>query len=120
MTGTSGSSSVFDSVMMRGFHNVSQNIYLDGLKVQGICMRKAGCCRNLCSGLCAERPASVLYGQSNPGSVVTMTIQTAAGWTPLQEIRLQGESPPMADGFDLSDALNDEETQAYRPDRHTA
>jgi iron complex outermembrane recepter protein len=44
MTGNSGSSSIFDSVMIRGFNNVSQNIYLDGLKLQGgyVCRQQSG------------------------------------------------------------------------------
>ncbi|MDF5913466.1 TonB-dependent receptor plug domain-containing protein [Morganella morganii] len=59
-------------------------------------------------------PASVLYGQSNPGGVVTMTSKRPQ-MNPLREIRLQaGNHHLWQTGFDLSDALNDEETQAYR------
>lgn len=115
VTGTSGSSSVFDSVMMRGFHNVSQNIYLDGLKVQGDMYAESRMLPEFMQRIdVLKGPASVLYGQSNPGGVVTMTSKRPQ-MTPLREIRLQaGNHHLWQTGFDLSDALNDEETQAYR------
>ncbi len=115
VTGTSGSSSVFDSVMMRGFHNVSQNIYLDGLKVQGDMYAESRMLPEFMQRIdVLKGPASVLYGQSNPGGVVTMTSKRPQ-MNPLREIRLQaGNHHLWQTGFDLSDALNDEETQAYR------
>jgi hypothetical protein len=44
MTGNSGSSSIFDSVMIRGFNNVSQNIYLDGFEITRgyVCRQQSG------------------------------------------------------------------------------
>lgn len=115
VTGTSGSSSVFDSVMMRGFHNVSQNIYLDGLKVQGDMYAESRMLPEFMQRIDVMKgPASVLYGQSNPGGVVLMTSKRPQ-MTPLREVRLQaGNHHLWQTGFDFSDALNDDETQAYR------
>ncbi len=68
MVGSRGSSNVYDAVYIRGFGSVNQNIYLDGLKLQGDYFNEA-----VINPYFLERaevlrgPSSVLYGKSSPG-----------------------------------------------------
>ncbi|MCP1107241.1 ferrichrome porin FhuA [Serratia nevei] len=115
MTGNNGSSSLFDSVMIRGFNDVSQNIYLDGLKLQGDMYADSKVDPYFLQRIEALRgPASVLYGKSNPGGVIA-AISKRPQLRPLHEVQLQaGNRHEWKTQFDFSDALDDEQTLAYR------
>ncbi|CAI1835806.1 Ferric hydroxamate uptake [Serratia liquefaciens] len=115
MTGNSGSSSIFDSVMIRGFNNVSQNIYLDGLKLQGDMYADSKVDPYFLQRVEVLRgPASVLYGKSNPGGVIS-SVSKRPQKQPLHELQLQaGNHHEWKTQFDFSDALDDEEALAYR------
>ncbi|OKB64333.1 ferrichrome porin FhuA [Serratia marcescens] len=115
MTGNNGSSSLFDSVMIRGFNDVSQNIYLDGLKLQGDMYADSKVDPYFLQRIEALRgPASVLYGKSNPGGVIA-AISKRPQRQPLHEVQLQaGNHHEWKTQFDFSDAIDDEQTLAYR------
>ncbi|MGO4743446.1 ferrichrome porin FhuA [Serratia quinivorans] len=115
MTGNSGSSSIFDSVMIRGFNNVSQNIYLDGLKLQGDMYADSKVDPYFLQRVEVLRgPASVLYGKSNPGGVIS-SVSKRPQTQPLHELQLQaGNHHEWKTQFDFSDAIDDDEELAYR------
>lgn len=115
MTGANGSSTVYDSVMLRGFNNLNQNIYMDGIKILGDMYNEVSIDPYFLQRVEVLRgPASVLYGKSNPGGVIA-TVSKRPQTTPLREIQLQaGNHHTWRTGFDFSDALDDEGRLAYR------
>ena len=101
--------------MIRGFNNVSQNIYLDGLKLQGDMYADSKVDPYFLQRVEVLRgPASVLYGKSNPGGVIS-SVSKRPQKQPLHELQLQaGNHHEWKTQFDFSDALDDEEALAYR------
>ncbi len=115
---TRGSSSTYDVVSIRGFTSpstVNTNQYLDGLRLQGnnysevsmdpYFLERAELIRG---------PVSVLYGNSNPGGVVSM-VSKRPTTEPLREIQFKAGSRNLwQTGFDFSDALDDDGVFSYR------
>ncbi|BDH47313.1 ferrichrome porin FhuA [Salmonella enterica subsp. enterica serovar Choleraesuis] len=115
MSGSNGSSTLYDNVMMRGFNSMTQNIYLDGMKIQGDMYNEAKIDPYFLDRLEVLRgPASVLYGKSSPGGVIA-GVSRRPQTTPVREIRLQaGNHHEWNTGFDFGDTLDDDETFAWR------
>lgn len=70
-----GASNTYDFVSIRGFTSVglSQNNYLDGLKLQGNFYNDAVIDPYMLERVELMRgPTSVLYGKSNPGGIISM------------------------------------------------
>lgn len=115
---TRGSSNTYDVVSIRGFTSpstVNTNQYLDGLRLQGnnysevsmdpYFLERAELIRG---------PVSVLYGNSNPGGVVSM-VSKRPTTEPLREIQFKAGSRSLFQtGFDFSDALDDNGVYSYR------
>lgn len=105
-----GASNLRDEMFVRGFSYVPK--YLDGLflggdlsyaKIDPYLLERV----ELISG-----PASVLYGQANPGGIVNMVSKKPAG-TPLRETEISvGTDGYVSGGFDISDVID--EGFAYR------
>ncbi len=105
-------------VSIRGFTSpstVNTNQYLDGLRLQGnnysevsmdpYFLERAELIRG---------PVSVLYGNSNPGGVVSM-VSKRPTTEPLREIQFKAGSRSLFQtGFDFSDALDDNGVYSYR------
>lgn len=103
----------FDAPIIRGF-SAANSQYLNGLKL----MREQGTPAIETYGL--ERidvlrgPASVLYGQGNPGGLINM-ISKRPVWEPFAEIQGQAGSFDRYSGaFDLGGALSPGASVAYR------
>lgn len=100
-----GASNLRDELFVRGFYYVPK--YLDGLflgsdlsyaKIDPYLLERV----ELLSG-----PASVLYGQANPGGVVNMVSKKPTD-TPLREVELSiGTDGYLSGGFDVSDTFGD-------------
>ncbi len=115
---TRGSSNTYDVVSIRGFTSpstVNTNQYLDGLRLQGnnysevsmdpYFLERAELIRG---------PVSVLYGNSNPGGVISM-VSKRPTTEPLREIQFKAGSRSLFQtGFDFSDALDDNGVYSYR------
>lgn len=107
-----GASNVRDEVIVRGFAYVPR--YLDGMLVGGdvdyakiypYLLERV----ELISG-----PASVLYGQLNPGGLINM-VSKKPRFEPLREVELTVGSKMMLQGsFDISDRLAGSDTLAFR------
>ncbi len=105
-----GTSNLRDELFVRGFYYVPK--YLDGLflggdlsyaKIDPYLLERV----ELLSG-----PASVLYGQANPGGIVNMVSKRPTD-APLREAELSvGSDRSVSAGFDISDRVND--TVGYR------
>jgi len=105
-----GASNLRDEIFVRGFSYVPK--YLDGLflggdlsyaKIDPYLLERV----ELISG-----PASVLYGQANPGGIVNMVSKKPTG-APLREVELSlGTDGYVSGGFDISDVID--EDFAYR------
>lgn len=115
MTGNRGSSQVIDALSIRGFSETNTNQYLDGLKLQGdnysefaidpYFLERAELLRG---------PASVLYGKSNPGGVVSLVSKRPTTET-LREVQFQmGTDNEFSTGFDFGGALDDSGVYSYR------
>lgn len=115
MTGNRGSSNVIDALSIRGFSETNTNQYLDGLKLQGdnysefaidpYFLERAELLRG---------PASVLYGKSNPGGVVSLVSKRPTTET-LREVQFQmGDDNLFSTGFDFGGALDDAGVYSYR------
>nr|WP_246856823.1 TonB-dependent siderophore receptor [Brenneria sp. CFCC 11842] len=109
-----GSSNRYDEVFIRGFSYVPR--FLDGLGFGAA----AGSQTGVIEPWLLERvevvkgPASVLYGQVNPGGLVSMTSKRPTA-TPIRKIQLKGGNDDLAQGaFDFGGALNDDNTLLYR------
>lgn len=100
-----GSSNLRDEMFVRGFYYVPK--YLDGLflggdlsyaKIDPYLLERV----ELISG-----PASVLYGQANPGGIVNMVSKKPTD-EPLREAEISiGTDGYVSGGFDISDRLDD-------------
>lgn len=115
LTGNRGSSDVIDALSIRGFSETNTNQYLDGLKLQGdnysefaidpYFLERAELLRG---------PASVLYGKSNPGGVVSLVSKRPTTET-LREVQFQmGTDNLFSTGFDFGGALDDDGVYSYR------
>ncbi|PWC13335.1 TonB-dependent siderophore receptor [Brenneria roseae subsp. americana] len=109
-----GSSNRYDEVFIRGLSYVPR--FLDGLSFGA----SAGSQTGVIDPWLLERvevvkgPASVLYGQVNPGGLVSMTSKRPTA-TPIHKIQLKGGNNDLAQGaFDFGGALNDDNTLLYR------
>ncbi len=102
-----GASNTYDFVIIRGFSSVglSQNNYLDGLKLQGNFYNDAVIDPYMLERVELMRgPTSVLYGKSNPGGIISM-VSKRPTTEPLKEIQFKmGTDNLFQTGFDFSDS----------------
>ncbi len=110
-----GSSDTIDAVEIRGFTSVNTNQYLDGIKLQGDNYSEVSMDPYMLERVELLRgPASVLYGKSNPGGVITM-VSKRPTTEPLHEIQFKmGTDNLYQTGFDFSDAIDDAGVYSYR------
>ncbi len=112
-----GASNTYDFVSIRGFTSVglSQNNYLDGLKLQGNFYNDAVIDPYMLERVELMRgPTSVLYGKSNPGGIISM-VSKRPTTEPLHEVQFKmGTDNLYQTGFDFSDALDDSGEFSYR------
>lgn len=112
-----GASTTYDFVSIRGFTSVglSQNNYLDGLKLQGNFYNDASIDPYMLERVELMRgPTSVLYGKSNPGGIISM-VSKRPTTEPLHEVQFKmGTDSLYQTGFDFSDALDDNGEFSYR------
>ncbi|XTZ37658.1 ferrichrome porin FhuA [Salmonella enterica] len=112
-----GASNTYDFVSIRGFTSVglSQNNYLDGLKLQGNFYNDAVIDPYMLERVELMRgPTSVLYGKSNPGGIISMVSKRPTD-APLHEVQFKmGSDNLYQTGFDFSDALDDSGEFSYR------
>ncbi|HDS1153299.1 TPA: ferrichrome porin FhuA [Pluralibacter gergoviae] len=115
---TRGSSNTYDVVSIRGFTSpttVNTNQYLDGIKLQGNNYSEVSMDPWFLERVELMRgPVSVLYGNSNPGGVVSM-VSKRPTTEPLRVIQFKAGSHSLwQTGFDFSDALDDDGVWSYR------
>ncbi|MBC1187926.1 ferrichrome porin FhuA [Kluyvera sichuanensis] len=115
---TRGSSSTYDVVSIRGFTSpttVNTNQYLDGMKLQGNNYSEVSMDPYFLERVEVMRgPTSVLYGNSNPGGIVSM-VSKRPTTEPLREIQFKmGTDNLWQTGFDFSDAIDDAGVWSYR------
>ncbi|MEX3021181.1 ferrichrome porin FhuA [Kluyvera sp. STS39-E] len=115
---TRGSSSTYDVVSIRGFTaptTVNTNQYLDGMKLQGNNYSEISMDPYFLERVEVMRgPTSVLYGNSNPGGIVSM-VSKRPTTEPLREIQFKmGTDNLWQTGFDFSDAIDDDGVWSYR------
>ena len=115
---TRGSSSTYDVVSIRGFTaptTVNTNQYLDGMKLQGNNYSEISMDPYFLERVEVMRgPTSVLYGNSNPGGIVSM-VSKRPTTEPLREIQFKmGTDNLWQTGFDFSDAIDDAGVWSYR------
>ncbi|WP_436877629.1 ferrichrome porin FhuA [Siccibacter turicensis] len=112
-----GASTTYDFVSIRGFTSVglSQNNYLDGMKLQGNFYNDAVIDPYMLERVELMRgPTSVLYGKSNPGGIISM-VSKRPTTEPLKEVQFKmGTDNLYQTGFDFSDALDDNGEFSYR------
>lgn len=108
MVESRGSVSGFNSVNIRGFSQISDNIWLDGLKLAG-----EGYTSFQVDPYLLERvellrgPASVLYGASDPGGVIALVSKRPTADT-LKELQFKlGNHNLYQTGFDFGGAADD-------------
>lgn len=115
MVDNRGSVSGFNSVNIRGFSQSSDNIYLDGLKLQAdsftsfqvdpYMLERAELLRG---------PASVLYGLSEPGGIITLVSKRPVAET-LHELQFKaGNHNLFQTGFDFGGAVDNNDKLTYR------
>lgn len=108
---TRGSSTTYDVVTIRGFTTsttVNTNQYLDGMKLQGNNYSEVSMDPYFLERVEVMRgPTSVLYGNSNPGGIVSM-VSKRPTTEPLKEVQFKmGTDNLWQTGFDFSDAIDD-------------
>ncbi|MEX5382120.1 ferrichrome porin FhuA [Cronobacter muytjensii] len=112
-----GASTTYDFVSIRGFTSVglSQNNYLDGMKLQGNFYNDAVIDPYMLERVELMRgPTSVLYGKSNPGGIIAM-VSKRPTTEPLREVQFKmGTDNLYQTGFDFSDAIDDNGEFSYR------
>lgn len=112
----SGSSNLFDNVAIRGFGG-QQNIneYLDGIKLQGDSYSLAAIDPYMLERVeVLHGPASVLYGKSSPGGLISLVSKQPLGER-LREIQFQmGNQNLYETGFDFSDTVDDDPRYSWR------
>ncbi len=108
---------------IRGFTTsttVNTNQYLDGMKLQGNNYSEVSMDPYFLERVEVMRgPTSVLYGNSNPGGIVSM-VSKRPTTEPLKEIQFKmGTDNLWQTGFDFSDAIDDNgvviSTDRFRP-----
>ncbi|WP_449632638.1 ferrichrome porin FhuA [Rahnella aceris] len=115
MVDSRGSVSGFNSVNIRGFSQVGDNIYLDGLKLQSdsftsfqvdpYMLERAELLRG---------PASVLYGLSDPGGIIALVSKRPTPET-ISEVQFKaGNHNLFQTGFDFGGAVDDDNKLTYR------
>ncbi|PWL00423.1 iron complex outermembrane receptor protein [Pantoea allii] len=115
MVDSRGSVSGFNSVNIRGFSQVGDNIYLDGLKLQSdsftsfqvdpYMLERAELLRG---------PASVLYGLSDPSGIIALVSKRPTPET-LREVQFKaGNHNLFQTGFDFGGAVDDDNKLTYR------
>lgn len=115
---TRGSSNTYDVVSIRGFTSpttVNTNQYLDGIKLQGNNYSEVSMDPWFLERVELMRgPVSVLYGNSNPGGVISM-VSKRPTTEPLRVIQFKAGSHSLwQTGFDFSDAIDDAGVWSYR------
>ncbi|MGL3814812.1 ferrichrome porin FhuA [Klebsiella pneumoniae] len=115
---TRGSSTTYDVVTIRGFTTsttVNTNQYLDGMKLQGNNYSEVSMDPYFLERVEVMRgPTSVLYGNSNPGGIVSM-VSKRPTTEPLKEVQFKmGTDNLWQTGFDFSDAIDDAGVWSYR------
>ncbi|MCS2156969.1 ferrichrome porin FhuA [Scandinavium sp. H11S7] len=115
---TRGSSTTYDVVTIRGFttsSTVNTNQYLDGMKLQGNNYSEVSMDPYFLERVEVMRgPVSVLYGNSNPGGIVSM-VSKRPTTEPLKEVQFKmGTNNLWQTGFDFSDAIDDDGVWSYR------
>ncbi|QKN83244.1 ferrichrome porin FhuA [Scandinavium goeteborgense] len=115
---TRGSSTTYDVVTIRGFttsSTVNTNQYLDGMKLQGNNYSEVSMDPYFLERVEVMRgPTSVLYGNSNPGGIVSM-VSKRPSTEPLKEVQFKmGTNNLWQTGFDFSDAIDDDGVWSYR------
>jgi iron complex outermembrane receptor protein len=115
---TRGSSTTYDVVSIRGFTaptTVNTNQYLDGMKLLGNNYSEASMDPYFLERVEVMRgPTSVLYGNSNPGGIVSM-VSKRPTTEPLKEVQFKmGTNNLWQTGFDFSDAIDDDGVWSYR------
>ncbi|ROP56127.1 iron complex outermembrane receptor protein [Enterobacter sp. BIGb0383] len=112
-----GASSTYDFVIIRGFTSVglSQNNYLDGLKLQGNFYNDAVIDPYMLERVELMRgPTSVLYGKSNPGGIISM-VSKRPGTEPLKEVQFKmGTDNLFQTGFDFADSFDENNEFSWR------
>ncbi len=112
----SGSANLFDNVAIRGFGG-QQNIneYLDGIKLQGDSYSLAAIDPYMLERVeVLHGPASVLYGKSSPGGLISLVSKQPLGER-LREIQFQmGNQNLYETGFDFSDIVDDDPRYSWR------
>ena len=110
-----GSSNRNDEVIVRGFRYAPK--FLDGLSYG---LAGQGSTTGNIDPWLLERvelvhgPASVLYGQVNPGGIINMTSKRPTA-EPIHKIQVRGGNKHLGEAaFDFGGALNDERTLLYR------
>nr|WP_113866934.1 TonB-dependent siderophore receptor [Brenneria salicis]NMN92972.1 iron complex outermembrane receptor protein [Brenneria salicis ATCC 15712 = DSM 30166]RBP61945.1 iron complex outermembrane receptor protein [Brenneria salicis ATCC 15712 = DSM 30166]RLM31250.1 ferrichrysobactin receptor [Brenneria salicis ATCC 15712 = DSM 30166] len=110
-----GASNRNDEVISRGFRYAPK--FLDGLSYG---LNGAGATSGKMDPWLLERvelvrgPASVLYGQVNPGGLVNMTSKRPTAQD-IRKVKLSGGNQHLAEAaFDFGGALNDEQSLLYR------
>ncbi|MCO7256379.1 ferrichrome porin FhuA [Dickeya oryzae] len=115
MTDNRGSTTGFNTVNIRGFSQIADNIYLDGLKLQSddyasfqidpYMLERAELLRG---------PASVLYGLSDPSGVIALVSKRPTAET-IREIQFKaGNHNLFQTGFDFGGAVDDKGELTYR------
>jgi iron complex outermembrane receptor protein len=115
---TRGSSTTYDVVSIRGFtapSTVNTNQYLDGMKLMGNNYSEASMDPYFLERVEVMRgPTSVLYGNSNPGGIVSMVSKRPLT-EPLKEVQFKmGTNNLWQTGFDFSDAIDEDGVWSYR------
>lgn len=115
MVGSRGSSTTYDALSIRGFTEVNTNQYLNGIKLQGDNYSEAKIDPYFLERAELLRgPASVLYGKSSPGGVVSLVSKRPTTET-LREIQFQmGTDNLFSTGFDFGGGLDDDGVYSYR------
>lgn len=115
MVNASGTSGFFDDVKIRGLGDSQLNEYLDGLKLQGDNYSQPAIDPYLLERVEVLRgPASVLYGKSSPGGVVSLFSKEADGQR-RREVQFQmGTENLYETGFDFGDMLDDDARYSWR------
>ncbi|CAK9884374.1 MAG: Ferrichrome outer membrane transporter/phage receptor [Candidatus Erwinia impunctatus] len=110
-----GSSNRNDEVVVRGFRYAPK--FLDGLSYG---LAGQGSANGQIDPWLLERvelvhgPASVLYGQVNPGGLINMTSKRPTAES-LHEVQIRGGNQHLAEmAFDFGGSLNDDKTLLYR------
>jgi len=115
MVNNRGSVTGFNSVNIRGFSQIADNIYLDGLKlpndsyssfqVDPYMLERAELLRG---------PVSVLYGLSDPGGIISLVSKRPTAET-IREVQFKmGNHNLFQTGFDFGGAADDNGELTYR------